>query len=59
MPQLQRMYEAVLARAADKSGFRTRMLSAGFLGEAGPIASPSKRPAMGYRLREDKAPGTG
>ena len=56
LPQLQRMYEAVLARAVDKSGFRTRMLSAGFLDETGPIAGPSKRPAMGYRLRDDKAP---
>jgi 8-oxo-dGTP diphosphatase len=56
LPQLQRMYEAVLSRAVDKSGFRTRMLSAGFLDEAGPIAGPSKRPAMGYRLRDDKAP---
>jgi len=56
LPQLQRMYEAVLARAVDKSGFRTRMLSAGFLDEAGLIAGPSKRPAMGYRLRDDKAP---
>jgi 8-oxo-dGTP diphosphatase len=56
LPQLQRMYEAVLARAVDKSGFRTRMLAAGFLDEAGPIAGPSKRPAMGYRLRDDKVP---
>lgn len=56
LPQLQRMYEAVLARAVDKSGFRTRMLAAGFLDEAGPIAGLSKRPAMGYRLRNGKAP---
>lgn len=50
LPQLQRIYEVVLGRSLDKSGFRTRMLAAQFLEEAGPVAGPSKRPAMGYRL---------
>jgi 8-oxo-dGTP diphosphatase len=52
LPQLQRTYEAVLGRAVDKSGFRTRMLAADFLDEAGVVESESKRPPMGYRLRD-------
>ena len=52
LPQLQRTYEAVLGRAVDKSGFRTRMLAAGFLDEAGVVESDSNRPPMGYRLRD-------
>jgi len=52
LPQLQRTYEAVLGRAVDKSGFRTRMLAADFLDEAGVVESDSNRPPMGYRLRD-------
>jgi 8-oxo-dGTP diphosphatase len=52
LPQLQRAYETVLGRAVDKSGFRTRMLSAGFLTESGTVDTDSKRPPMGYRLRD-------
>lgn len=52
LPQLQRTYEAVLGRAVDKSGFRTRMLAADFLDEAGVIESDANRPPMGYRLRD-------
>jgi len=55
LPQLQRMYEVVLGRPVDKSGFRTRMLSAGFLDEAGYVEGESNRPAMGYRLRDRRA----
>jgi 8-oxo-dGTP diphosphatase len=55
LPQLQRTYEVVLGRPVDKSGFRTRMLSAHFLVEAGQVEGDSNRPPMGYRLRE---PGT-
>ena len=50
LPQLQRMYEVVLGRQVDKSGFRTRMLAARFLQEVGPVDGDSNRPAMGYRL---------
>ena len=50
LPQLQRMYEVVLGRPVDKSGFRTRMLAAGFLKEDGHVAGESNRPALGYRL---------
>jgi len=58
LPQLQRMYEIVLGRAVDKSGFRTRMLAADFLAEAGPVEGPSNRPAMGYRIVDRRAPVT-
>jgi 8-oxo-dGTP diphosphatase len=54
LPQLQRVYEAVLGRAIDKSAFRTRMLSAEFLEEVGVVAGESKRPPMGYRLRDSE-----
>ena len=56
LPQLQRTYEVVLGRPVDKSGFRTRMLAAGFLAEAGIVDSGSNRPPMGYRLKDRGAP---
>lgn len=55
LPQLQRMYEVVLDRPVDKSGFRTRMLAADFLDEAGYVAGDSNRHAMGYRMRDRSA----
>ncbi len=58
LPQLQRMYEVVLDRPIDKSGFRTRMLSAQFLVETGFAEGDSKRPAMGYRLLDKNQPVT-
>jgi 8-oxo-dGTP diphosphatase len=58
LPQLQRTYEIVLGRPVDKSGFRTRMLAADFLVEAGFADGSSKRPAMGYRLRDRSEPVT-
>ncbi|WP_280190432.1 NUDIX hydrolase [Delftia sp. PS-11] len=56
LPQLQQAYEIVLGRPVDKSGFRTRMLSAGFLVEAGHVEGGTRRPAMGYRLADRRAP---
>ena len=56
LPQLQRMYEIVLGRPVDKSGFRTRMLAANFLEEAGVAEGDSYRPAKGYRLIDRSAP---
>ena len=50
LPQLQQVYEIVLGRPVDKSGFRTRMMAAQFLQEAGHVDGTSNRPAMGYRL---------
>ncbi len=52
LPQLQRMYEVVLGRPVDKSGFRTRMVAADFLDEVGVVQSESNRPPMGYRLKD-------
>ena len=52
LPQLQKMYEIVLGRTVDKSGFRTRALAAGFLLESGALDVGSPRPAMGYRLKD-------
>lgn len=52
LPQLQHVYETVLGRTVDKSGFRTRMLAAQFLVEAGHVEGTSNRPAMGYRLAD-------
>ena len=56
LPQLQRTYEVVLGRTVDKSGFRTRMLAAGFLQGVGLVDSDSNRPPMGYRLKDRNAP---
>jgi 8-oxo-dGTP diphosphatase len=52
LPQLQKMYEIVLGRAIDKSGFRTRAMAAEFLREEGFLEVGSPRPAMGYRLKD-------
>jgi 8-oxo-dGTP diphosphatase len=52
LPQLQHIYEVVLGRAVDKSGFRTRALAADFLDEVGVVEGGSKRSAVGYRLRD-------
>ena len=56
LPQLQKIYEIVLGRAVDKSGFRTRMLAMDFLDETGYQPGQARRPAMGYRLRDRNAP---
>ncbi|GAB2870867.1 NUDIX domain-containing protein [Paraburkholderia jirisanensis] len=56
LPQLQRVYEVVLDRPVDKSGFRTRMLAAGFLKEVGYVAGDSNRPALGYCLIDRETP---
>jgi 8-oxo-dGTP diphosphatase len=51
LPQLQKVYEVVLGRSIDKSGFRTRALAANFLNELGFVDVGSPRPAMGYGLK--------
>lgn len=56
LPELQQAYEVVLGRPVDKSGFRTRMLAAGFLVEVGQVARGTRRPPMGYQLRDRAAP---
>ena len=52
LPQLQRMYEVVLGRPVDKSGFRTRTLAADFLDEVGSVEGESNRSAAAYRIRD-------
>jgi 8-oxo-dGTP diphosphatase len=56
LPQLQHVYEVVLGRPIDKSGFRTRMMAADFLEEAGLVETASRRPPMGYRLKDRAQP---
>jgi 8-oxo-dGTP diphosphatase len=56
LPQLQRIYEVVLGRPVDKSGFRTRMLAADLLEAEGMVASDTGRSALGFRLRDRRAP---
>lgn len=52
LPQLQRIYEIILGRPVDKSGFRTRALAAEFLEEAGTTEGDSNRVAAAYRMRD-------
>lgn len=56
LPQLQHVYEVVLGRPVDKSGFRTRMVSADFLVEVGLVETASRRPPMAYRLKDRSRP---
>jgi 8-oxo-dGTP diphosphatase len=56
LPQLQHVYEVVLGRPLDKSGFRTRALAANFLVEMGQMDVGAPRPAMGYRLNDRQLP---
>ena len=56
LPQLQHAYEIVLGRKLDKSGFRTRMMAADFLEEVGLVEGDSRRPPMGYRLKDRSVP---
>jgi 8-oxo-dGTP diphosphatase len=52
LPELQRIYEVVLARPLDKSAFRKRMLDGDFLVEDGKVDGAFGRAAMGYRIRD-------
>ncbi|SCK27196.1 8-oxo-dGTP diphosphatase [Variovorax sp. HW608] len=52
LPELQHVYEVVLARPLDKSAFRRRMLDADFLQEVGTVPGAFGRGAMGYKVRE-------
>ncbi|WP_341891563.1 NUDIX domain-containing protein [Variovorax sp. YR752] len=56
LPQLQRIYEIVLGRPVDKSGFRTRVLASDLLEAEGTVASDTGRAALGFRLRDRSAP---
>lgn len=56
LPQLQRIYEIVLGRPVDKSGFRTRVLASDLLEAEGTVTSETGRAALGFRLRDRRAP---
>ena len=53
LSQLQRAYEAILARPLDKRNFRKRMLSLGIIEPTGRLAAEGRhRPAQLYAFRE-------
>jgi len=55
LSQLQRAYEAILARPLDKRNFRKRMLSLGVIEATGRTATEGRhRPAQLYAFRERK-----
>jgi len=56
LPELQRVYEAVLDRPLEKSAFRTRMLSADVVEPVARTRKGSNRPAQLYRMKRTKAP---
>lgn len=56
LSELQQMFAVVLGRPVDKSGFRTRVLSAGLVEEADGMKTGFSRPAQLYRLKEPKSP---
>lgn len=56
LSELQHVFSVVLGRPVDKSGFRTRVLSAGLVEEADGVKTGSSRPAQLYRLKEPKSP---
>jgi len=56
LSELQHVFAVVLDRPVDKSGFRTRVLSAGLVEEAHGVKTGSSRPAQLYRLKEPKTP---
>ncbi len=56
LPQLQRIYEIVLGRPVDKSGFRTRMLASDLLEAEGTVTSDTGRAALAFRLRDRREP---
>jgi ADP-ribose pyrophosphatase YjhB (NUDIX family) len=56
LSELQHMFSVVLDRPVDKSGFRTRVLSAGLVEETNGVKTGQSRPAQLYRLKEPKTP---
>jgi len=56
LPELQRVYEAVLDRPLEKSAFRTRMLSADVVEPIAKTRKGPNRPAQLYRLKRAKSP---
>jgi 8-oxo-dGTP diphosphatase len=56
LTELQRVYETVLGRTLDKSAFRTRVLAADLVVEAGKMRTGASRPAQLYRLKSATRP---
>lgn len=56
LSELQHVFAVVLGRPVDKSGFRTRVLSAGLVEEAAGVKTGVSRPAQLYRLKKPKTP---
>jgi ADP-ribose pyrophosphatase YjhB (NUDIX family) len=56
LSELQHAYAVVLGRPVDKSGFRTRVLSAGLVEEVEGVKTGPTRPAQLYRLRTPGKP---
>lgn len=56
LSELQHVFAVVLGRPVDKSGFRTRVLSAGLVEEADGVKTGPSRPAQLYRLKTPKHP---
>ncbi len=56
LSELQHVFAVVLGRPVDKSGFRTRVLSAGLVEEADGVKTGASRPAQLYRLKAPKTP---
>lgn len=56
LSELQHIFSVVLGRPVDKSGFRTRVLSAGLVEEAPGVKAGPSRPAQLYRLKEPETP---
>ncbi|MCC6954724.1 MAG: NUDIX hydrolase [Deltaproteobacteria bacterium] len=56
LSELQHIFEIVLARRLDKSGFRTRVLDAGLITKVPRVRRATNRPAQLYRLKDRSAP---
>lgn len=56
LSELQQVFAVVLGRPVDKSGFRTRVLSAGLVEETDGMKTGPSRPAQLYRLKAPKRP---
>jgi len=56
LSELQQAYAVVLGRPVDKSGFRTRVLSAGLVEATDGMKMGHNRPAQLYRLKTPKHP---
>lgn len=54
MPELRRLYEAILNRPIDRGTFRRKMLLSGILEKVGKQDNPTRRPAFLYKLNQEE-----